>query len=241
MHKPSGGISNLLKLVRAPKVRRNSDFFYALFIIMNEIKKITDIEHESLDYMSNFFDDFDYYNSNIDICKIGEIRNDLIYYNENASLRTYYHYPIEKSIITQFKDKKLTGELTKFVDHLKTIYNIKYLWLMIYSPTSFLKFHWDNGKNRHIISLNHNKRFFNYENNDLIRKVGQSKCDLYNEKLLEQKDNIDSFNEFFINDSELSSIHVLDTKSVYVFGNSLHTFVNASDKLRSALVFEIMD
>jgi hypothetical protein len=89
--------------------------------------------------------------------------------------------------------------------------------------------------------LNRNERFFNYENNNLIRNNGQTKCDFYNEKLLEQKDNIDSFNEFFINDSELSSIHVLDTKSVYVFGNSLHTFVNASDKLRLALVFELMD
>jgi hypothetical protein len=200
-----------------------------------------DIEHESLDYISNFFDNFDYYNSNIDICKIGEIRNDLIYYDENVSLRTYYHRPIDKSIIVHFKDKKLTEELTKFVDYLKTIYNIKYLWLMIYSPTSFLNFHWDHGKNRHIISLNRNERFFNYENNNLIRNNGQTKCNLYNEKLLEQKDNIDSFNEFFINDSELSSIHVLDTKSVYVFGNSLHTFVNASDKLRLALVFELMD
>jgi hypothetical protein len=208
---------------------------------MKEIKKIMEIEHESLDYISNFFDNFDYYNPNLDICSLGKIRNDLIYYNENVSLRNNYYCPIEKSIITQFKDKKLTGELTKFVDHLKTIYNLKYLWLMVYSPTSFLNFHWDHNKNRHIISLNHNERFFNYENNNAIRRVGSLKCDLYNEKLLEQKDNIDSFNEFFINDSKLSSIHVLDTKSVYVFGDSLHTFVNASDKLRSALVFEIMD
>lgn len=208
---------------------------------MEEIKKIMEIEHESLDYISDFFDNFDYYNSNIDICPVGKNRNDLIYYNENVSLRNYYYFPIDKSIITQFKDKKLTDELTKFVDYLKTIYNIKYLWLMVYSPTSFLNFHWDNHKNRHIISLNNNERFFNYENNDLIKYFGQSKCNLYNEKLLEQKDNIDSFNEFFIKDSKLSNIHVLDIKSVYVFGNSLHTFVNASDKLRSALVFEIMD
>ena len=111
---------------------------------------------------------------------------------------------------------------------------------MVYSPQSNLSFHWDHGKNRHIISLNYNERFFNYENNNIVGD-GQSKCNLYNEKLLEQKDNIDSFNEFFTNDSELSNIHVLDTKSVYVFGDSLHTFVNASDKLRSALVFEVMD
>jgi hypothetical protein len=207
---------------------------------MEEIRKIMDIEHESLDYISNFFDNFDYHNSNLHICKIGEIRNDLIYYNENVSLRTYYHYPIDKSIIVYFKDKKLTEELMKFVDYLKTIYNIKYLWIMVYSPQSNLSFHWDHGKNRHIISLNYNERFFNYENNNAIRGVGSLKCDLYNKKLLEQKDNIDSFNEFFINDSKLSSIHVLETKSVYVFGDSLHTFVNASDKLRSALVFEII-
>lgn len=112
---------------------------------------------------------------------------------------------------------------------------------MVYSPTSYLNFHWDHGKNRHIISLNRNDRFFNYENNHLIRHNAQSKCNLYNEKLIELKDDIDSFNEFFIKDSDLSSIHILDTKSVYVFGNSLHTFVNGSNKLRLALVFEIMD
>ena len=208
---------------------------------MEEMRKIMEIEHESLDYISNFFDNFDYDNPNLDICKIGEIRNDLIYYNENASLRNNYYCPIKKSIIVHFKDEKLTEELIKFVDYLKTIYNIKYLWIMVYSPQSKLSFHWDHGKNRHIISLNHNERFFNYENNDQIKKIGPSKCNLYNKKLLEQKENIDSFNEFFTNDSELSNIHVLDTKSVYVFGDSLHTFVNASDKLRSALVFEIMD
>ncbi len=230
------------KTVRAPKVGRNSDFFFTLFIDMEtEIKKITEIEHQSLDYISNFLDNFDYYNSNIDICSIGNIRNDLIYYNENASLRKNYYCPIHKSIITQFKNEKLTEELTKFVDHLKKLYDIKYLWLMVYSPTSCLDFHWDHGKNRHVISLNRNERFFNYENNQMIKNGGQSKCKLYNEKLLEKKDDIDSFNKFFINDSELSSIHILDIKSVYVFGNSLHTFVNGSDKLRLALVFEIMD
>ena len=35
----------------------------------------------------------------------------------------------------------------------------------------------------------------NYENTNIVGD-GQSKCNLYNEKLLEQKDNIDSFNEF---------------------------------------------
>ena len=91
---------------------------------MEEMRKIIEIEHESLDYISNFFNNFDYNNPNLDICKIGEIRNDLIYYNENVSLRTYYHCPIDKSIIVHFKDKKLTEELTKFVDYLKTIYNL---------------------------------------------------------------------------------------------------------------------
>lgn len=208
---------------------------------MNEIKKIMEIEHESLDYMSDFFDAFDFYNSNKNICQEGKIRNDLIYYNPLASLRNNYYCPIEKSIIVDFKDNKLTEELKTFVDYLKTIYNIKYLWLMVYSPTSYLNFHWDHGKNRHIISLNRNERFFNYENNTKIHYNLQNLCDLYNEKFEQQKDNIDSFNDFFLNDSDLSTIHILDTKSVYVFGNSLHTFVNGSNKIRLALVFEIMD
>jgi hypothetical protein len=41
-------------------VIRNYDFFYALFITMEEMRKIIEIEHESLDYISNFFDNFDY-------------------------------------------------------------------------------------------------------------------------------------------------------------------------------------
>jgi hypothetical protein len=208
---------------------------------MNEIKKIMEIEHKSLDYISNFLDVFDYYDTEKNICSVGKIRNDLIYYNENASLRNNYYCPIEKSIIVNFKDKKLTEELNTFVDYLKTIYNIKYLWLMVYSPTSYLNFHWDHGKNRHIISLNHNERFFNYENSIHLSHGVQNLCDLYNEKLEEKKDDIDSFNEFFLNESDMSTIHILDTKSVYVFGNSLHTFVNGSNKIRSALVFEIMD
>jgi hypothetical protein len=208
---------------------------------MNEIKKIMDIKHESLDYISNFFDNFDYYNSNLDICKIGEIRNDLIYYNENVSPRANYLVPIKDCIISSFKDKKLTEELTKVVDHLKTIYNIKYLWIMVYSPQSKLSFHWDHGKDRHVISLNHDERFFNYENNEENQNLWMLKCDLYNEKLNEHKNDIDSFNEFFLKDSDYSTIHILDTKSVHVFGNSLHTFYNGSNKLRSALVFEIIE
>ena len=208
---------------------------------MNEIKKIMEIEHDSLDYISDFFDNFDFYNSNKDVCTVGKIRNDLIYYNPLASIRTYYYQPINTSIITQFGDKKLVGELETFVDYLKTIYDLKYLWLMVYTPESKLNFHWDHGKNRHVISLNRNERFFNYENNIQLRHGSQNLCDSYNKKLEEQKGDIDSFNEFFLNDSDLSAIHILDTKSVYVFGNSLHTFVNDSNKIRSALVFEIMD
>lgn len=226
-------------------VRRNSDFFYALFIIkdfvMNEIKKIREIEHESLDYISHFLDNFDYSNSTQYVCKIGDIRNDLIYYNKNVSLAGNILTPIKGSIITSFNDKKLTEEFTKLVDYLKTIYELKYLWVMVYAPESNLNFHWDHGKNRHVISLNHNDMFFNYENNEQLKHNSSSKHDLYNEKLKEYGSDIDSFNEFFTNDSQVSSIHVLDTKSVYVFGNSLHTFVNASNKLRVALVFEIMN
>lgn len=208
---------------------------------MNEIKKIMEIEHESLDYISNFFDDFDFHNFNKNVCEIGKTRNDLIYYNPLVSIRTYYYQPINTSIITQFGDEKLVIELETFVNHLKTIYNLKYLWLMVYPIKSKLNFHWDYGKNRHVISLNRNDRFFNYENNMKNRNGAQNLCELYNKKLEEQKDDIDSFNEFFLNESEFSTIHILDTKSVYVFGNSLHTFVNGSNKIRLALVFEIMD
>lgn len=208
---------------------------------MNEIKKIMEIEHESLDYISNFFDNFDFYNSNKNICSEGNIRNDFIYYNKNVPLDGNYYVTIDKSIINSFEDKNLSSEIHNFVDYLKTLYNLKYLWIMIYSPKSKLDFHWDQGKNRHVISLNHDQRFFNYENNVRNGTTNPNKIDLYNSKLRLLKNNIDEFNEFFIEDSNLSTIHVLDTKSVYVFGNSLHTFVNDSNKIRAALVFEIMD
>ena len=48
-------------------VIRNYDFFYALFITMEEMRKIIEIEHESLDYISNFFNNFDYNNPNLNI------------------------------------------------------------------------------------------------------------------------------------------------------------------------------
>jgi hypothetical protein len=47
------------------------------------------------------------------------------------------------------------------------------------------------------------------------------------------------FNEFFLNDSELNSVHNLKSGSVYSIGNSLHTFINNSNKVRVNLVFEV--
>jgi hypothetical protein len=52
-------------------------------------------------------------------------------------------------------------------------------------------------------------------------------------------ENLDEFNEFFLNDCELNSIHNLKSGSVYTIGNSLHTFINGSNKNRVALVFEV--
>jgi hypothetical protein len=59
---------------------------------------------------------------------------------------------------------------------------------------------------------------------------------LLNNKL--DVDDLDNFNEYFLSLGN-SKIINLEKNSVYTFGNTIHTFVNGSDKLRCAFVFEI--
>ena len=62
---------------------------------------------------------------------------------------------------------------------------------------------------------------------------------MYTEKMKENINNIDVFNEFFLNFSpEHNKIRILKTNEVYTFGKSMHNFFNDSDKLRVNFVFE---
>ena len=54
-------------------------------------------------------------------------------------------------------------------------------------------------------------------------------------------DDIDSFNQYYLNLDSSCKIESLDKNTVYTFGDSVHNFVNDSNKLRVNFVFELMD
>ena len=99
-----------------------------------------------------------------------------------------------------------------------------------------LYFHIDHNKNRHIATINADPRFFSYSTTNGILF---DKSEKYNAWLDEYS--IDDFNAKFIEDDELNYIKILDAKSIYTFGETLHTIVNASDKMRINFIFEILE
>lgn len=111
---------------------------------------------------------------------------------------------------------------------------------MIYPPKKFLNFHKDYGLNRHVISFTQNDRFFNYEVDDDLLMSHNFEIKL-NEKFQFHIDTIDDFNDYFVNIDKSCKINVLNSNSVYTFGNTLHTFYNGSDKIRVNFVFEIVE
>ena len=121
------------------------------------------------------------------------------------------------------------------LNYIKSIYNIKILWLMIYPPKSRFFFNIDYEQNRHLLSFNENPRFFSYE----CDKIGI--IDEINEKLKNCNDDVDSFNQYYLNLDSSCKIESLDKNTVYTFGDSVHNFVNDSNKLRVNFVFELMD
>lgn len=199
---------------------------------MEKIEKILEINHPSFEWVSNFFKSNP---TNINIQS-----NDFIYHNKNFPSGINVLIDISESRINLLNNDILIDKLKECVDFISTQYELKYMWLMIYPPKTFLNFHKDHGKNRHVISFIENERFFNYEAYDLEFFNHERELEL-NKILKENIDNIDTFNEYFKNLHENCKITTLESNSVYTFGNTLHTFFNGSDKMRVNLVFEIVE
>ena len=203
-----------------------------LFINMEKIQKILEINHPSFEWVSNFF------KTNSKETNIQS--NDFIYHNKNFSSGNNVLIDIEESRINLLNDKMLINKLKECVDFLTTQFEIKFMWLMVYPPKTYLSFHKDHGKNRHVVSFCENDRFFNYEAYD-VRFFNHEKELELNKILKENIDNIDSFNEYFKNLHKSCKITKLEPNSVYTFGDTLHTFFNGSDTIRVNLVFEIVE
>jgi hypothetical protein len=200
---------------------------------MGIIKKILEIKNEDTKFLSNFFNsvnfediEFPYY------VKKENIGNSCVYMREiieGEKLKEIKY----TTIGYLFKNNKVNENISKVILQIKKKFNPKIIWLMYYPPKSSIAFHEDKNKNRHILTLNNNERFFSYECDlsVLIEKI--------NNNLIESNNNIDEFNNFFKNYDKSCHISNLDSCSVYTFENSIHSFVNDSNKIRVNLVFEV--
>jgi len=202
---------------------------------MEKIEKILEINHPSFDFISNYFKE-----NKPDINLFDVTTNEFIYHNENYPCGRNILVEIENSKLKVLKNNSLIENLIECVNHLNTLYNLKFMWLMIYPPKAFLNFHKDHGKNRHVISFCNNDRFFNYEVCDNKFLEDDKEIEL-NDKLKSSINDIDSFNDYYLNQHEKCKITILEPNCVYTFGNTLHTFFNGSDTIRVNLVFEIAD
>jgi len=204
-----------------------------LFMIMEKIEKILDINYESAKFIKNFLDEYDYN----ELDNIGK-KCELVSLNEQYKNPEDYLNDIDKTAFSFFKGGVLLDPLKDIISKLKETFNIKKLWVMSYPPKERLDFHIDPNRNRHIVTFNNNDRFFSYEHSSI--QITE-KAIFYNKKLVEFNDDIDSFNKFFIEDNTNCKISSLEPLSIYTFGNTLHTFYNGSNKLRINLVFEVVE
>ena len=208
---------------------------------MFEIKKVNSLDNECINKITNFLDSYEW-DSNL----FPVANNDTIYINENRIDNENTLRDLTKSDISKFKNIELINCLSETIEVIKTNFNPSIIWLMTYPPNTRLNFHVDDSKERHILTFNENARFFNYE---YVRKVIKLNYFIYqnesyhdrevefNEMLKTTNFNLDTFNDYF---SKLENTQIinLEKNSVYSFGNSLHNFINGSDKLRMILVFE---
>jgi hypothetical protein len=201
---------------------------------MEKIEKILEIDHPSFHKLKDFFESFNFYNTNLP----NLINNDFIYYDGVSPKGSEVVVDIKKTVIGSLNNKLLIENISECVDHIKSIYNVKMIWLMTYPPKTWLNFHRDHGKNRHVVSFNHNDRFFSYEGYSDNMMIGDTEM-IINEKLKSLKDNIDEFNDYFLNYDSSCRISNLDPNCVYIFGNTIHNFINDSNQMRVNLVFEV--
>lgn len=198
----------------------------------DHITIIADIENENFNILNEYFDSLN--NSNY-VDK--GIRNFLIYADENYLMNNKeYVENIEKLYILK-NNNNIRNTFNTSLEYLKSIFSIRRIWLMSYSPKSNISFHTDSGLKRHVISFNEDEMFFNYEcsGGDLHNRNLS-----YTENLEKMIDDPLRFNEFFLKHDPNNKIINLKKNKIYSFGDCGHSFFNASNtKYRFNLVFEI--
>ena len=201
---------------------------------MEKIEKILEINYPSFFNLKNFFESFDFNSHDLPKHK----NNEFIFYDGISPKGNNVLVDIENTIIGLLKNQYVIDNMIESINYIRTIYNVKMMWLMTYPPKTRLNFHRDSNKNRHLVSFNDNERFFSYEAYSEDIMLGDNEM-IINEKLIELKGDIDSFNQYFLQYDKSCRVSNLESNSVYVFGNTMHNFINDSDKLRVNLVFEV--
>jgi hypothetical protein len=209
---------------------------------MFEIKKIKSLDDKCVGNITDFLDSYTW-----DPKLFNVANNDTIYINENRKpdginiLRS-----LDETEMYKFGNSELLDNLVRTIEVIKRDFNPSIIWLMTYPPNTRLNFHVDDSQDRHLVTFNQNDRFFNYE---YIRKQIRLSHFVYENESYSDKEqelnnvlkdnnfNVDMFNQDFIKIGNTQIIN-LDKNSIYSFGNSLHNFINGSNKLRMVLVFE---
>ena len=169
---------------------------------MFEVKKVKSLDNQCVSYITNFLDSYEW-DSNI----FPVANNEAIYINENRKPDNNTLRNLEETEIYKFGNSKLLNNLTESIEVIKRDFNPSIIWLMTYPPNTRLNFHVDDSQDRHIVTFNEDKRFFNYE---YIRKQiklshfvyeNESYLDKekeFNSTLKETNFNLDTFNENFL-------------------------------------------
>jgi hypothetical protein len=209
---------------------------------MFEVKKVKSLDNQCVSNITNFLDSYEW-DSNV----FSVANNDTVYVNNNRKsdgINTLRD--LSETEINKFGNSELLNCLSETIEIIKNNFNPSIIWLMTYPPHTRLNFHVDDSKERHILTFNENNRFFNYEYVRKIIKINSliyvnesyhDKEQEFNDLLKTENLNLDSFNDYF---SKLDNTQIinLEKNSVYSFGDSLHNFINGSNKLRMILVFE---
>lgn len=196
---------------------------------LNPIRIIEEINHESFEYFSNLIKNRKDINS-----RFKSMQNITIQSTTDKNALDF-----KKTMIKVFEDDKLIIEFSKILDYLNGKYEISDMWFMCYIPKSHLRgFHSDGNKNRHGIAFNENPKFYSYESN-LHKNLNLNNDDL-SKNFLENIDDIEKFNEYFLTQDECY-IHNFKKNVLYSFGQTHHTFYNNSDEIRWNLIFDIIE
>jgi hypothetical protein len=197
-----------------------------------EIKKVADIAHPSLNILKEYFENLNY---DFNTTANSTIYNFTLYKNENSvNHKKAFIDNLYNTNYSHIIPKNIADATYEFTEYLKSIYDIEIIWFMLYTPKTHLAFHIDTYSERHLVNVFENDRFFSYESSN------SADFDLYTQKMKENVNNVDVFNEFFLNyNPEHNKIRTLKSNEIYTFGLSTHNFFNDSDKLRACFVFEI--